>query len=51
MIGFDNWFTLEKVFGHKFSFSNAEIINAVANGLRGELVCCPRIIIFYYDSI
>lgn len=38
MIGFDNWFTLENVFGHEFCFSNAEIINAVANGLRGELV-------------
>lgn len=38
MIGFDNWFTVESVFGHEFCFSNAEIMNVIANGLRGELV-------------
>lgn len=38
MIGFDNWFVVENIFGHKFCFSNAEIMNVVANGLRGELV-------------
>ncbi len=38
MIGFDNWFIVENVFGHEFCFSDAEIINVVANGLRGELV-------------
>ena len=38
MIGFDNWFTVENVFGNEFCFSDAEIINIVANGLRGELI-------------
>lgn len=38
MIGFDNWFVIEDIFGHDFCFSNAEIMNVVANGLRGELV-------------
>ncbi len=38
MIGFDNWFTIENIFGHGFCFSNAEIMNVVADGLRGELV-------------
>lgn len=38
MIGFDNWFAVEKIFGHEFCFSNAEIMNVIANGLRGELV-------------
>lgn len=37
MIGFDNWFVLEKIFGKAFCFSNAEIMNVVADGLRGEL--------------
>lgn len=38
MIGFDNWFTIEKIFGEKFCFYDAEIMNVVANGLAGELV-------------
>lgn len=38
MIGFDNWFTIENIFGPEFCFSNAEIMNVVADGLRGELV-------------
>ena len=38
MIGFDNWFVVDKIFGNEFCFSNAEIMNVVADGLRGELV-------------
>ena len=38
MIGFDNWYIVENVFGHEFCFSDAEIMNVVANGLRGELI-------------
>ncbi len=38
MIGFDNWFVVENIFGHGFCFSNAEIMNVVVNGLLGELV-------------
>ena len=38
MKGFDNWFVVENIFGCEFCFSNAEIMNVVANGLRGELV-------------
>ena len=37
MKGFDNWFVVENIFGCEFCFSNAEIMNVVANGLRGEL--------------
>ena len=38
MTGFDNWFVVERIFGREFCFSNAEIMNVVANGLCGELV-------------
>lgn len=38
MIGFDNWFAVENIFGHEFCFSNAEIVNVLAKGLSGELV-------------
>ena len=38
MIGFDNWFVVEEIFGQEFSFSDAEIVNVVVNGLSGELV-------------
>lgn len=38
MIGFDNWFVVEHIFGSEFCFSDAEIMNVIADGLGGELV-------------
>ena len=37
MTGFDNWLVVEKIFGTDFCFSNAEIVNVIANGLAGTL--------------
>lgn len=33
MIGFDNWFVIQNIYGEEFSFQNAEILNLKADGL------------------
>lgn len=37
MEGFDNWFVIQKIYGEDFTFLNAEIMNAKADGLCGTL--------------
>lgn len=50
MLGFDNWFVIQNMYGEDFSFLNAEIYNLKADGLcgtleleveAGETVKCP----------
>lgn len=33
MLGFDNWFVIQNMYGEDFSFLNAEIYNLKADGL------------------